>query len=111
MGRRSKFTPAQKRDAVLAVLSRRKTMAQVCRELGITKTTLMRWLLIPSRTFRLPKDLARLSGGAKRRPLQARVGPPPALNSHSCGWGRYTQTHIRAVSLPPGTTRTLATRG
>jgi len=43
MGRRSKFTPAQKRDAVLAVLGRRKTMAQVCRELGITETTLMRW--------------------------------------------------------------------
>jgi transposase-like protein len=43
MGRRSKFTPAQKRDAVLAVLSRRKTMAQVCRELGITEATLTRW--------------------------------------------------------------------
>ena len=43
MGRRSKFTPAQKKDAVLAVISKRKTMAQVCRELGVTETTLMRW--------------------------------------------------------------------
>jgi transposase-like protein len=43
MGRRSKFTPAQKRDAVLAVISRRKAMAEVCRELGVTETTLMRW--------------------------------------------------------------------
>ncbi|MCA1838519.1 MAG: transposase [Actinobacteria bacterium] len=43
MGRRSKFTPAQKKDAVLGVLSRRKSMAEVCRELGVTETTLMRW--------------------------------------------------------------------
>jgi transposase-like protein len=43
MGRRSKFTPAQKKDAVLAVISRRKSMAEVCRELGITETTLVRW--------------------------------------------------------------------
>ncbi len=43
MERRSKFTPAQKKDAVLAVLSKRKTIAQVCRELGITELTLVRW--------------------------------------------------------------------
>lgn len=43
MGRRSKFTSAQKRDAVLAVLTKRKTMAQVCRELSVTETTLARW--------------------------------------------------------------------
>lgn len=43
MERRSKFTPAQKKDAVLAVLSKRKTTAQVCRELGITELTLVRW--------------------------------------------------------------------
>lgn len=43
MGRRSKFTPAQKRDAVLAVLAKRKTLAQMSRELGVTETTLMRW--------------------------------------------------------------------
>lgn len=43
MGRRSKFTPAQKKDAVLAVLTKRKTIAQICRELGITEQTLVRW--------------------------------------------------------------------
>lgn len=43
MGRRSKFTPAQKRDAVLAVLTKRRTVSEVCRELGIAEHTLARW--------------------------------------------------------------------
>lgn len=43
MGRRSAFTPAQKRDAVMAVLSKRKTISEVCRELGITGQTFARW--------------------------------------------------------------------
>ena len=43
MGRRSQFTPAQKRDAVLAVLTKRKTGSEVCREYGITEQTLARW--------------------------------------------------------------------
>jgi len=43
MGRRSQFTPAQKRDAVLAVLSKRKTVAEICRELGISEPTFARW--------------------------------------------------------------------
>jgi transposase-like protein len=43
MGRQSPFTAVQKRDAVLAVLSRRKTMSEVCRELGVSETSLNRW--------------------------------------------------------------------
>ena len=42
MARRSQFTPAQKRDAVLAVLSKRKAVAESCRELGISEPTLAR---------------------------------------------------------------------
>ena len=34
MGRRSPFTKTQKRDAVLAVLSGKQTVSEVCRELG-----------------------------------------------------------------------------
>jgi transposase-like protein len=43
MGRRSAFTPAQKRDAVLAVLTKKKTVSEVCRELGVTQTSFNRW--------------------------------------------------------------------
>lgn len=43
MGRRSAFPPAQKRDAVMAVLTKRKTISEVCRELGITGQTFARW--------------------------------------------------------------------
>jgi transposase-like protein len=43
MGRRSHFTPAQKRDAVLGVLTKRKTVSETCRELGISEQTLARW--------------------------------------------------------------------
>jgi transposase-like protein len=43
MGRRSRFTPAQKRDAVLAVLTRKKTVSEVCRELGVSETSFNRW--------------------------------------------------------------------
>jgi transposase-like protein len=43
MGRRSKFTPRQKADAVLAVLTKRKTVSEVCRELGVTEQTFARW--------------------------------------------------------------------
>ena len=43
MGRRSPFTAVQKRDAVLAVLSRRKTVSEVCRELGVSETSFNRW--------------------------------------------------------------------
>src|SRR4029453_4313562 len=42
MGRRSRFTPAQKRDAVLAVLTK-KTVSEVCRELGVSETSFNRW--------------------------------------------------------------------
>jgi transposase-like protein len=37
MGRRSEFTPAQKRYAVLAVLTKRRTVSEVCRELGVSE--------------------------------------------------------------------------
>jgi len=43
MGRRSRFTAAQKRDAVLAVLTKRKTVSEVCRELGVSETSFNRW--------------------------------------------------------------------
>lgn len=43
MGRRSAHTPAQKRDAVLAVLTKRKTISEVCRELAISEQTFHRW--------------------------------------------------------------------
>jgi transposase-like protein len=33
----------QKRDAVLAVLAKRKTVSEVCRELGVSETSLNRW--------------------------------------------------------------------
>jgi transposase-like protein len=36
VGRRSPFTPAEKRDAVLAVLSRQETISEVCRGKGIS---------------------------------------------------------------------------
>jgi transposase-like protein len=43
MGRRSAFTPAEKRDAVLDVLSKRKTISEVCRDKGISAQTFARW--------------------------------------------------------------------
>lgn len=43
MGRKSTFTGAAKRDAVMDVISKRKTVAQICRELGISETTFARW--------------------------------------------------------------------
>lgn len=43
MGRRSPFTKTQKRDAVLAVLSGKQTVSEVCRELGISAQTFARW--------------------------------------------------------------------
>ena len=43
MGRRSAFTPAQKRDAVMGVIAKRKTVSETCRELGITGQTFARW--------------------------------------------------------------------
>ena len=39
MGRKSTFTATQKRDAVMGVLTKRKTVAETCRELGISETT------------------------------------------------------------------------
>jgi len=43
MGRRSRFTPAQKRDAVLAVLMKKKTVSEVCRNLQVSETSFNRW--------------------------------------------------------------------
>ena len=43
MGRRSQFTPAQKRQAVLSVLTKKRTVSEVCRELGISGQTFARW--------------------------------------------------------------------
>ena len=43
MGRKSTFTAAQKRDAVMGVISKRRTVSETCRELGISETTFARW--------------------------------------------------------------------
>jgi transposase-like protein len=43
MGRKSTFTVAQKRDAVMGVISKRRTVRQTCREWGISETTSVRW--------------------------------------------------------------------
>jgi transposase-like protein len=43
MGRRSRFTPAQKREAVLAVLMKHNTVSGVCRELQVSETSFNRW--------------------------------------------------------------------
>lgn len=43
MGRRSPFTKTQKTDAVLAVLSGKQTVSEVCREFGIFASTFARW--------------------------------------------------------------------
>src|SRR5215831_11995712 len=42
-GRRSAHTPAQKRDAVLSALTKRKTISEVCRELAVSEQTFHRW--------------------------------------------------------------------
>ena len=43
MGRRSRFTQAQKRDTVLAVLAKKNTVSEVCRELHVSETSVNRW--------------------------------------------------------------------
>ena len=43
MGRKSTFTATQKREAVMGVISKRKTASETCRELGISETTFARW--------------------------------------------------------------------
>ena len=42
MGRESTFTAAAKRDAVMGVLTKCKTVAETCREMGISETTFAR---------------------------------------------------------------------
>jgi transposase-like protein len=42
-GKTIRFAPAQKRDAVLAVLTKRKTVSEVCRELQVSETSFNRW--------------------------------------------------------------------
>ena len=39
MGRKSTFTVAYKRGAVMGVISNRKTVSETCRELGISERT------------------------------------------------------------------------
>jgi hypothetical protein len=41
MGRRSHFTSAQKRDAVLGVLTKRKTVSETCRDQAVEGTELV----------------------------------------------------------------------
>lgn len=43
MGWKSTFTAAQKREAVMGVISKRETVGQACRELGMSETTFARW--------------------------------------------------------------------
>ena len=43
MGRRSNYTPKQKAEIVLSVLTKQVTAAEACRRHGVTETTLARW--------------------------------------------------------------------
>jgi transposase-like protein len=43
MGRKSAFTAAQKRDAVMGVISKRNTESETCWELGILRNTTIAW--------------------------------------------------------------------
>jgi len=43
MRRKSTFTAAAKRDAVMCVLTKRKTVTQTCRELGLSENTFACW--------------------------------------------------------------------
>jgi transposase-like protein len=43
IGKRSRFSPPQNQEAVLAVMGKHSTISEVCRELGITKQTFNRW--------------------------------------------------------------------
>lgn len=43
MGRKSMFTAAAKVKTVMGVLTKRKTVAGACREMGISETTFARW--------------------------------------------------------------------
>lgn len=43
MGWKSTFMAAQNRDAVMGVISKRKTVSESCRELRISETMFARW--------------------------------------------------------------------
>ena len=43
MGKRSELTPAQRRDAVLALLRREEPAGKLARRIGISEQTLYRW--------------------------------------------------------------------
>lgn len=43
MSRQSKFTPEARREIVLALLSERVTMAELCREHQVSSTAVYRW--------------------------------------------------------------------
>ncbi len=43
MERKSTLTAAAKRDAVMGVFTKRKTVAETSREMGISETTFARW--------------------------------------------------------------------
>jgi transposase-like protein len=43
IGRKPTFTAPAKRDALMGVLTKRKTVAETWREMGISETTFARW--------------------------------------------------------------------
>ena len=43
MGKRSELTPAQRRDAVLALLRREEPAGKLARRIGVSEQTLYRW--------------------------------------------------------------------
>jgi transposase len=43
MGKRSELSPAQRREAVLAVLRREDTASKIARRYGVSENTLARW--------------------------------------------------------------------
>jgi transposase-like protein len=72
MGRVSKYTAQQKLDAVLAVLAKRKTVSQVCRELGVSETGFARWREQALAGMELGLS-GKAAASARERELEARL--------------------------------------
>ena len=112
MGRRSEFTPAQKRDAVLAVLTKRKTVSEVCREMGVSETSFARWRekALAAMEDALA-DKAERSGGEARLEAElaetqralGRVTLENGLREKPCGSGREHTRWVGAYLARSGT--------
>lgn len=81
---RSRSAPAQKRDAVLAVLTKRKTVSAVCSELQVSETGFNRWR---------EQALQAIDEAMEDKPIAARqtstlsaVSPRPSVPSDGSPW-------------------------